>query len=89
MKTASMPVTLAGIYRYAVKGLRGEPLDAVDVAAGDGLPNDRRFAIRRGHARADGARVPWRPKETFVMLMRDAEIARLTCRVDFDAGTIV
>ncbi len=42
------------IYRFPVKGLRGEPLDAVSLAVGQGIPHDRRFAIARGDTRIDG-----------------------------------
>ena len=83
-----MPATLAAIYRFPVKGLRGESLDAVEVEAAGGLPHDRRFGIARGGDGTDTAAFSWRPKQRFAMLMRDAELARLTCRVDFDAGTI-
>jgi uncharacterized protein YcbX len=83
-----MAATLAAIYRFPVKGLRGEPLEAVDVEAGGGLPHDRRFGIARGGDGTDVTAFSWRPKQRFAMLMRDAELARLGCRVDFDAGTI-
>lgn len=44
--------TLAGIWRYPVKSLRGEPLERVDVAAA-GIPGDRSSAlfVRTGHPR--------------------------------------
>lgn len=79
--------TLTGIYRFPVKGLAGEALETVDVGAGEGLPHDRRFALART-APPDAAPFPWRPKQRFATLMRDAELARLTCRVDYDRGTI-
>ena len=34
------------IYRYPVKGLSAEPLAAVHVAAGEGLPLDRMLRAR-------------------------------------------
>jgi len=44
--------TLAGIWRYPVKSLRGEPLERAGVDA-EGIPGDRASAlfVRRGHAR--------------------------------------
>ena len=84
-----MPITVAHLYRYPVKGLGPEPLDGVTLAAGGGVPEDRRFAIARGDSRLDAATPRWRPKEWFVMLMRDTELARVTCRLDLVAGTVV
>lgn len=83
-----MPNTLARIYRFPVKGLRGEPLDSVALAASQGLPHDRRFAIARGDTKLDPAATRWRPKQWFIMLMRDTGLARLTCRIDVTTETI-
>ncbi|HKU82093.1 MAG TPA: MOSC domain-containing protein [Candidatus Tumulicola sp.] len=45
--------TLAGIWRYPIKSLRGEPLERAEVAP-EGIPGDRASAlfVRSGHARA-------------------------------------
>ena len=83
-----MAVTLARLYRFPVKGLRGTPLDAATLTAGQGLEHDRRFAVALGKTRIDPAAPRWLPKQWFVMLMRDAELARVSCRLDADAGTI-
>lgn len=83
-----MPISLERIYRFPVKGLSGEPLDAVPLVAGQGLPHDRRFAIARGDTRLDPAAPRWLPKQRFVVLMRDAALARLACRIDLEAGTL-
>lgn len=83
-----MTIVLTDIYRYPVKGLPGEALASVDLAAGAGLPHDRRFALARGDARLATNDLPWRPKQWFVVLMRDAELARLACRVDVAAQTV-
>jgi uncharacterized protein YcbX len=88
MAPSRVATALDAIYRFPVKGLRGEPLGAVDVAPGHGLPHDRRFAIARGDTRVDAAAPKWLPKQRLVMLMRDAALVRLACRVDFDAGTV-
>lgn len=44
--------TVAGIWRYPVKSLRGDPMERVEVAA-EGIPGDRASAlfVRGGHAR--------------------------------------
>jgi len=83
-----MPSTLTQIYRFPVKGLRGEPLETVVLTAGQGVAHDRRFAVARGDARLDPATPRWLPKQWFVMLMRDTALARVTCRLDATAGTI-
>ena len=83
-----MAATLARLYRFPVKGLRGNPLDAVALVAGQGLENDRRFAVARGKTRIDPDAPRWLPKQWFVMLMRDTSLARVTCQLDARAGTI-
>jgi hypothetical protein len=88
MRLASMPISIERIYRFPVKGLHGAPLDAVTLAAGQGLPHDRRFAIARGGATVDPAKPRWRPKQSFVMLMRDTALARLAYRIDLDGGGV-
>ena len=47
-----MPITLACLHRYPVKGLSEQPLDRVDLTPGEGLPHDRRFAITHGASRS-------------------------------------
>lgn len=79
-----MALVVRHLFRYPVKGLTAEPLAAVDLAAGDGVPGDRRFALVRGDTRADG----WVPKEKCVMLMRDAALARLRTTSDADGVTL-
>lgn len=76
---------VASLYRFPVKGLAGEPLDAVDLSAGAGVPHDRRFAVLRGDTAFDAASPRWVAKEKCVMLMRDHALARL--RLRFDPGT--
>lgn len=70
------------LYRFPVKGLAGEPLDAVDLAPGAGVPHDRRFAVLRGDTAFDAASPRWVAKEKCVMLMRDAALARIALRYD-------
>lgn len=83
-----MAITLDHIYRFPVKGLHAEPLDSASLAAGQGLPHDRRFAIARGDNRQTFGAPRWYPKEWFVMLMRDTGLATVTPRVDWEAGTV-
>ncbi|HVM97493.1 MAG TPA: MOSC domain-containing protein [Candidatus Acidoferrales bacterium] len=76
-----MPIALAHIYRYPVKGLAPEVIDTVLLQPDQGLPLDRRFGIARGDSKLDPAAPRWRPKEWFVMLMRDTALARVGCRL--------
>jgi len=80
-----MPMTIAAIYRYPVKGLSAEHLERVAVVPGECLPQDRRFAIALPSTRFDPERPEWLSKTHFVMLMRDEKLARL--RTGFDAAT--
>lgn len=76
-----MAAIVDALHRYPVKGLAGERLGRVTLAAGDGMPGDRRYAIARGGTRFDDARPQWLRKESFVMLMRDGDerLAALGC----------
>jgi uncharacterized protein len=87
MRRDRMAITLARLYRYPVKGLRAEALDAADLTGGGGVPHDRRFAVARGDTTLP-APSRWLPKQRFVMLMRDAELARVGCRLDVQHGTL-
>ena len=70
------------IYRYPVKGLSAEPLDAVTLAAGEGLPLDRTFALARPDTAFDPAQPVWLAKRHFLMLMRDEGLALLAVSYD-------
>lgn len=83
-----MAIAITHICRFPVKGLQAESLDAVDLVASQGLPHDRRFAIARGDSNLEPDAPRWRPKEWFVMLMRDAALARMGCRLDAAAETV-
>lgn len=83
-----MPLRLRQLYRYPVKGLSAEPLDAVTLAPGAGLPHDRRFALARPGCRFDPERPEWLPKTEFFMLMQDERLAALATRFDAGSGTL-
>ena len=78
-----MTISVVDICRYPVKGLNAESLERVTLAAGQGLPHDRRFAIAHGSTRFDREAPEWLPKTSFFMLMRDEKLALL--RASFDA----
>jgi len=65
------------LYRYPVKGLSPEHLDEVALAAGEGLPGDRQFALTQGDTEFDEANPVWLHKTHFAMLARNARLALL------------
>ena len=77
-----MTMKIARIYRYPVKGLSPEVLDRVELARGNCLPHDRRFAIALATTQFDPEHPSWLAKTHFVMLMRDEKLAELRTRFD-------
>ena len=68
---------IAAIYRYPLKGLTPEKLDATTLEIGQTLPYDRAFAIENGKGRFDSANPKYLPKINFLMLMRHERLATL------------
>jgi len=79
---------VAALYRYPVKGLSPEPLDAVDLKAGDYFPGDRLFALENGSSGFDPAAPVHQPKIKFLMLMRNGALAGLATRYDEATGML-
>jgi uncharacterized protein len=77
---------IAAIHRYPVKGLSPEQLAFADLAIGQTIINDRRYAIENGPSGFDPAAPSWQPKIKFLMLMRNERLASLKTRFD-DATT--
>jgi uncharacterized protein YcbX len=82
------PAQIVSIYRYPVKGLSPEPLPRVELAVGQTLPADRRFAIENGPSGFDPADPKWMSKAYFLMLQRDQWLAGLQTRFD-DASRVL
>jgi hypothetical protein len=76
------------IYRFPVKGLSAEALEAVMLSVGQCLPHDRRFALAQGDAPFDPENPVWLPKFHFGCLMRNAELARLHSAYDPRTGDL-
>ena len=74
--------TIAGLYRYPVKGLSPEPLTRVALAPGGTFPNDRAYAIENGRSKFDFVEPRWLPKASFLMLMKNESLAALATRFD-------
>lgn len=79
---------LAALYRYPVKGLSPEPLEAADLQADDYFPGDRLFALENGPSGFDPAAPEHQPKIKFLMLMRNAALAGLKTRYDAATGAL-
>lgn len=82
-----MPVSIAHIYRYPVKGLSAEALDRAALAPGRGLAHDRRFALAHAGARFEGA-AHWLHRRNFLMLARNPRLAALTTAFDPESETL-
>jgi uncharacterized protein len=85
--TSSPTATIAGIYRYPVKGLSPEPLARAELLPGQTLLSDRRYAIENGPSGFDPAEPKWLAKPHFLMLQRDEWLAPL--RTHFDDASHV
>jgi uncharacterized protein YcbX len=79
---------VVALYRYPVKGLSGEKLTAVNLAAGGTFPMDRAFAFENGPSGFDPAAPAWQSKIKFLCLMRNARLAALSTRY-YDASGIL
>ena len=74
---STTPATIRAIYRYPVKGLSAERLDATSLVPGETLAGDRRYAIENGPSGFDPAAASYLPKQRFLMLMKNERLARL------------
>jgi len=76
---------LHDIWRYPIKSLSGARLERTVLNPGQGLPQDRRWALALpGTDAAEGN--GWRPKSQFVVLVRNHTLAALKCRFDDVTG---
>lgn len=83
-----MPITVAAIHRYPVKGLSVQPLERVEVKAGRMLPEDRVYALALGSTVFDPEAPEWMPKTSFLMLQRDEKLAALATAFDPETQTL-
>ena len=83
--TSETPARITGLYRYPVKGFSPDPLERVDIRAGETLPFDRAYAIENGPSGFDPAVPATLPKIKFLCLMRNPSLAAL--RTHFDDAT--
>ncbi len=76
---------IAAIQRWPVKGLGPDPLEDVELRAGDPLAFDRAWAIENGPSGFDPVAPKPLPKSRFLMLMKNERLAALATA--FDAET--
>lgn len=79
---------VTALYRYPVKGLSPERMEAIDLAPGRTLPGDRAYAIENGPGRFNPDEPKHLPKINFLMLMRNERLATLVTRFDVDTDTL-
>src|SRR5712675_111002 len=76
------------IYRYPVKGLSPQRLVRTALSPRQTLPADRLYAIENGPSGFDPAAPQYFPKQRFLMLMRNEQLARLDTRFDDATHTL-
>ncbi len=89
MSSGREEVEVVALHVYPVKGLSPQALDSVALTPGDPLPHDRRYAIENGPSPFDPAAPAHLPKMHFLMLMRNAMLARLRTVYDPATTTLV
>ena len=77
-----MNKSVHALYRFPVKGLSPQRLDAVTLQAGYGFPLDRAYAVTDGSWVFDPMNPEPRPKTMFLMLAKYEQLAKL--RTTFD-----
>ena len=75
-------MTLARLYNYPVKSLSASSLPEAALRVGEGLPDDRRFAIMHGASAFNPLEPEWQPKSSFVVLSRTDKLAALETGYD-------
>jgi uncharacterized protein len=83
-----MTVHIADIIRYPVKGLSPEHLETTQLAVGQGLLNDRGFALAPSSSRFDSENPSWCAKGEFLTLLKDEKLALLDAAFDGDSAVL-
>jgi len=76
---------ITDLYRYPIKGFSAEPLETMELIAGEGLVGDRHYAVARQPDAFDPQHPKAQPKHKFIVLLRDAALAAL--KTQFDPAT--
>jgi len=75
------------LWRYPVKGMQGEAMDQVNIAAKQPFPLDRCFALAHGNSGITKEAPRWELKTSFHMLMHKGDERLATLRPQFDEET--
>ena len=81
-------IIIKNIYRYPIKGLSAEDLSEVNLQAGNGLTNDRRFAIALGSTDLDLGGGGWMAKNYFLMQAKNPKLTQLETKYDPSTQTL-
>jgi uncharacterized protein YcbX len=76
------------LYRFPVKGLSAEAIEAAEVEEAGAIPWDRAFALAQGDSGFDPAAPAWLPKDKFMCQKRNARIALLRSMFDPRTGQL-
>lgn len=83
-----MQGSIASIWRHPIKGFTPEPLQAVALSAGLGVPADRLYAVEDGPSGFDPASPRFVPKQKFAVLAKIPAVARVRTRFDDETGVL-
>jgi uncharacterized protein YcbX len=75
-------IQVVALYRYPVKGFSPEPLDRVEIPAGETFA----FAVENGPSGFDPGAPAYFPKAYFLMLMKNERLAEFQTRFDDASG---
>src|SRR5262249_50910640 len=81
--------SIQAIYRYPVKGLSAESLAKTRLDRGQTIAADRRYAIENGPSGFDPSAPSYLPKDRFLMLMKNEQLAQLTSIYDEAADVLI
>jgi uncharacterized protein YcbX len=77
-----MGALVTGLFRYPLKGFSPEALETIELKPGETVPYDRAYAVENGVSGFDPAAPAYFPKIRFLMLMKNAEVAKIRSRFD-------
>ncbi|WP_227268419.1 MOSC domain-containing protein [Roseobacter weihaiensis] len=79
---------IMSLARFPVKGMTAERLNAVELVQGQGIAGDRRWGFARPGSGFDPADPKPLPKDRFVVLLREAGLARLQTQLEGEVLSI-